>query len=114
MTGREPRRMSPDEFGAMGHQRMSAQESLRANCLDCCAGSAHEVRLCPAITCPSCPFRIGKSPWRPKPSEERLAAMREWGWRAEVAVAMHKHDGRHTDDAVTAAGVRTGRRTGLN
>jgi hypothetical protein len=79
MTGRDPRRMSPDELEAMGHQRMSVIEALRLRCLDCCAGSPNEVRLCVAVACPSWPFRMGKSPWRPKPSEGRLAAMRERG-----------------------------------
>jgi hypothetical protein len=81
MTGRDPRRMSPDELEAMGHQRMSAQEALRLKCLDCCAGSSNEVRLCVAVTCPAWPFRMGKSPWRAKPSEQRLVAMRESGRR---------------------------------
>lgn len=65
----------------MGHQRMSALDASRRKCLDCCADSTHEVRLCVAITCPSWPLRMGKSPWRARPSAERLAAMRESGRR---------------------------------
>src|SRR5215472_3550002 len=74
MTGRDPRRMSPGQLEAMGHQRTSAQEALRQKCLDCCAGSPNEVRLCVAVACPSWPFRMGKSPWRSVPSDDRLAA----------------------------------------
>jgi hypothetical protein len=81
MVGRDPRRISPAELKAMGHQQMSAFDAVRRKCLDCCADSSHEVRLCVAITCPSWPFRMGKSPWRAKPSEERLVAMRESGRR---------------------------------
>jgi hypothetical protein len=79
-VGRDPRQMEPEEFEAMGHQRMSPMKAIRAKCLDCCAGSANEVRLCVAMTCPSWPFRTGKNPWRAPPSEaqrehaRRLAA----------------------------------------
>ena len=49
MTGRDPRRMSPDQLEAVDHQRMSAQEALRLKCLHC-AGSPNEVCLCVAFT----------------------------------------------------------------
>ena len=45
-------------------KHMTPVRAIRAKCLDCCAGSAHEVKLC---TCPSCslyPFRLGKNPNR--------------------------------------------------
>lgn len=35
---------------------------IRAKCLDCCAGSAHEVRLCPATKCPAWYHRFGRPP----------------------------------------------------
>ena len=37
-------------------------KSIRAKCLDCCGGSAKEVRLCPIPDCPLFPFRFGKNP----------------------------------------------------
>src|SRR5262249_24285864 len=70
-VGRDPREMGPAELEAMGHNRMSPMEAIRAKCLDCCAGSANEVRLCVAMACPSWPFRMGKNPWRAAPSGER-------------------------------------------
>lgn len=70
----------------MGHRPMSVIQAVRARCLDCCAGSAQEVRYCTARKCPSWPFRMGVNPWRDKvkiSDEERakraakLAAARE-------------------------------------
>lgn len=52
------------ELLRLGHRKISPVKALRAKCLDCCAGSAHEVRLCAAQKCPSWPFRFGRSPWR--------------------------------------------------
>jgi hypothetical protein len=80
MVGRDPREMTPAELEAMGHARMSKGAMIRARCLDCCAGSPHEVRLCVAVACPSWPRRMGgPDPWRPKPSAARLEALRERG-----------------------------------
>jgi hypothetical protein len=68
--------MTPDELLAIGHEPLPPLAAIRAKCLDCCAGSAHEVRLCVAMTCPSWPFRTGKNPWRAPPSEEQREASR--------------------------------------
>lgn len=38
-------------------------KAIRANCIDCCGGSRHEVKLCPATNCPLYPFRFGKNPF---------------------------------------------------
>lgn len=75
-VGRDPREMTTAELEQLGHERMSLQKALRLRCLDCCAGSAAEVRLCVSVTCPSWPFRMGRSPWRQPISDatrERLA-----------------------------------------
>ena len=37
-------------------------KAIRAKCLDCCAGSPHEVRLCPCEDCPIYPYRMGRRP----------------------------------------------------
>jgi len=55
LVGRDPRRMAQRELCAMGHKPMSPMEAIRAKCLDCCAGSLHEVRCCVAMACPSWP-----------------------------------------------------------
>jgi len=63
-VGRDPRDMSAGDLEQLGHARVSPLRALRLNCLDCCNGSAQEVRLCTAVDCPSWPFRMGKNPWR--------------------------------------------------
>ncbi len=75
-VGRDPRAMSADDLQQLGHARVSPLRALRLNCLDCCNGSAQEVRLCTAVDCPSWPFRMGKNPWRRKPGQEERAALR--------------------------------------
>jgi hypothetical protein len=75
-VGRDPRRMSPGELTAMGQQRRSPIDAIRAKCLDCCAGSANEVRLCVAVTCPNWPFRTGHNPWRAPATEAQREASR--------------------------------------
>jgi hypothetical protein len=77
IVGRDPRTMSPDQLIAMGRQRMSASLTIRTFCLDCCGGSPHEVRLCPATTCPNWDRRMGSDPWRTPASETKRQASRE-------------------------------------
>lgn len=45
-------------------KHMTPVRAIRAKCLDCCAGSAHEVKLCPSSSCSLYPFRLGKNPNR--------------------------------------------------
>ena len=76
-VGRDPDQMTAEELIALGHNPMSPLKALRLRCIDCCAGSSLEVRLCTAVSCPSWPFRLGRNPWRPPASE----AQRAWGRR---------------------------------
>jgi hypothetical protein len=57
-VGRDPRSMSTEELEQLGHSRMSPLHALRLKCLDCCNGSAQEVRLCAAVIAPA-----GRSGW---------------------------------------------------
>ena len=82
-VGRDPRTLSADELQQLSHARMSPLKALRLRCVDCCAGSAHEVRLCVSVTCPSWPFRMGSNPWRGPVSEAR----REQGQRLAASIA---------------------------
>ena len=79
-AGRDPQEMSASELTQLGHARISPLRALRLKCLDCCNGSALEVRLCTAVICPSWPFRMGTSPWRsplsPEARAERAEQMR--------------------------------------
>lgn len=44
--------------------RVTPLQAIRQNCLDCCCGSAHEVKLCPCTKCPLYTFRFGRNPAR--------------------------------------------------
>jgi hypothetical protein len=68
--------MSLVELEALGHQHKSPLQALREHCLDCCAGSAHEVRLCVSVGCPAWPFRLGRNPYRAPPSDAQREARR--------------------------------------
>ena len=48
------------------HREANPLKALRLRCLDCCCGSASEVRKCTAVACPSWPFRMGTNPFRQK------------------------------------------------
>ena len=37
-------------------------KAVRKHCLDCCCGSAQEVRLCHISTCALWPYRFGRNP----------------------------------------------------
>ena len=37
-------------------------KAIRAKCIDCCCGSAHEVRMCPVVLCPLHEYRLGHRP----------------------------------------------------
>ncbi|CAB4202253.1 hypothetical protein UFOVP1623_6 [uncultured Caudovirales phage] len=76
--GKNPGTLSREELEALGHKPMSPGKSLRLRCLDCCAGAMSEVKLCPAVACPSWPFRMGKNPWRSKKvvTDAQKAALR--------------------------------------
>ena len=62
-------------------------KAIRAYCLECVRGSAHEVKLCPIEECPLHPFRFGKNPYRTKKelTEEQKAAMVERLEKARLA-----------------------------
>ena len=86
-VGRDPHQMTLGELVALGHNPMSPLKALRLRCIDCCAGSSLEVRLCTAVSCPSWPFRLGRNPWRPPASEAQLAQVRTLAARRAVAAA---------------------------
>lgn len=57
----------------------NAVKAIREKCLDCCCGSANEVKLCGIEKCPLYPFRFGKNPYRKKRelTEEQRQALIE-------------------------------------
>lgn len=54
-------------------------KAIRLKCLDCCAGSSHEVKLCPIQDCSLYHYRLGKNPNRKgrELTEEQKEVMRE-------------------------------------
>lgn len=75
-VGRDPRKMSPASLAEAGHNNRSALKAIAANCLDCCAGKADEVRACVSHQCPLWAFRMGTNPLdrRNLSEEQRQAA----------------------------------------
>lgn len=45
-------------------RNLNYRDAIRRKCIDCCAGSISEVRLCETIACPLWPFRMGEQPFR--------------------------------------------------
>lgn len=43
---------------------MTPLKAIRQKCLDCCMGSAQEVKLCPIRDCALYPYRDGHNPNR--------------------------------------------------
>jgi len=71
-SGRDPRKLSGADLTALGLSRVSRGDAIRAKCIDCCGGSAAEVRRCGFIDCALWVFRMGTDPWRaPMPAERR-------------------------------------------
>src|SRR5215470_18837512 len=90
LVGRDPRQMGLAALHAAGLKPMTPMEVIRAKCLDCCAGSAQEVRYCVAVTCPSWPYRMGSSPFRAERSAAQIEAARKAGARMAVLRAEPK------------------------
>ena len=54
----------------------SPLKAIRAKCLDCCCGSAYEVKNCVIHDCELYPFRLGNNPFRTRSmtDEQKQAA----------------------------------------
>lgn len=60
LVGRDPRKISADAW--RGNSLQTVRQAVRAKCIDCCGGSATEVRKCVAIDCSLWAFRMGVEP----------------------------------------------------
>ena len=62
----------------------SPVKAIREFCLECCGGSASDVKSCTSARCPLKPFRLGKNPYikrtmteeQKQQARERLAKYR--------------------------------------
>jgi hypothetical protein len=84
-AGVDPRTLKPDQLRELGHEPMTPLKVIRAKCLDCCCGSAHEVRYCLITACPLWPYRMGRNPMRPA-SQAQRDAWRRTGERLQQLV----------------------------
>jgi hypothetical protein len=75
-TGHPVHNAEPDALRASGHQPEPVLKAIRRKCLDCSGGSPAEVADCLARQCALFPFRFGKNPWRPPPSEAQRQTAR--------------------------------------
>src|SRR5215471_2662957 len=102
-AGRDPREMTQDELRDAGHEPMSPLQALRARCLDCCGDQEKEVSLCPAVDCPSWPFRMGTDPWRKPASEARREAARRS--MVQINARRRERDGPETSASPSEHGI---------
>lgn len=65
-VGRDPRKMSSDEFSSIGFEKKSLYRVIREKCLACCCHQPTEVRLCVCDDCPLWPYRMGTNPFKRK------------------------------------------------
>ena len=79
LIGQHPRDV-PLKSLSLKFRAQNPLKALRERCLDCCCGSASEVRQCVSVDCPSWPFRMGTNPFRKKrelsPDQKREIAER--------------------------------------
>ncbi len=65
---------------------MTPLKAIREKCVDCCCGSANEVKLCTAEDCPLYAYRLGKDPARKREyTPEQREAARERLQKARIA-----------------------------
>jgi hypothetical protein len=64
LIGRDPRKISAEDFARAGLEGHPVLAVLRAKCVECCGGQESEVRKCVAVACPNWPYRMGANPFR--------------------------------------------------
>lgn len=53
-------------------KKLTPLKAIKAKCIDCCGGSAHEARRCHIEGCPLWPYRKGHLPKRAVANEEAM------------------------------------------
>ena len=76
LIGRDPCEL-PLAILSIYHMERNPLKAIRERCLDCCCGSAPEVRKCTAFACPAWAFRMGVNPQKRTLSEDRRRAAAE-------------------------------------
>lgn len=58
--GRERWKREKQEGNIPAQKKLTPMRAIRAKCLECCCGSAFEVKLCEVKSCPLYDYRLGK------------------------------------------------------
>lgn len=76
-AGRDPRKISAEEWQAAGVKGGPILGAIRAKCLDCSCGQPSEVAKCVSINCALWPYRMKTNPFRAarELSDEQRAAL---------------------------------------
>ncbi len=80
-------------------------KAIRAKCLDCCGGSAHEVEQCSVERCSLFPYRFGKNPnikLSPEEKARRQAVGRENHRRLRAFQETKAAEGKNTTPDISA------------
>ena len=59
LIGRDPRKLTGEDFEAQGVELRVPRKAVRAMCLECCGFVESEVRKCVAVHCPLWALRMG-------------------------------------------------------
>ncbi len=63
LKGRDPRKLSAEEFASLGFVKRPLLAVIRENCIECQGGQGGEVLRCCATGCVFWPHRMGTNPW---------------------------------------------------
>jgi hypothetical protein len=88
LIGRDPRKLSPEDWESAGIEGLPILRVIRAKCLDCVGGEQEsEIRKCIAVACPNWPYRMGENPFRAarEMTEEQRAVLGERLARSRAA-----------------------------
>lgn len=86
MTTPPPSKLTETDYRV--DKPLTPRKAMRAKCLECSAGSANEVKLCPMVDCALWPYRIGRGICRDP--EGKVVDTGERGNRRGNAEALQK------------------------
>lgn len=58
LIGRDPRKLTGEDFAAAGVELFVPRKAIRAACLQCVGGQEAEVRKCVSVSCPLWAMRM--------------------------------------------------------
>lgn len=88
--GANPKTLSSEILGEMGHVPLPLLRVIRNFCIECCGGDRTEARRCVAVRCQLWPYRLGKNPFRQNNLDDER--------RAELSARARRTFGRQPSD----------------